>query len=62
MSSVNDFSPKYKVPILAEIQKKTETDKIESKINIQDWGSNSLRRFQIGETRAGYLENQYWGM
>ena len=50
--------PKYEVPILAAMKKNIVTDIIDVKINIQDGGSNSLRRFQVGATLAGYLENQ----
>ena len=53
--------PKSEVPILAAMKKKIVTDIIEIKINIQDVGSNSFRRFQVGATLAGYLENQYSG-
>ena len=50
--------PKYLVPILAAMKKKSVTNIIEMKINIQDVRSNSFRRFQVGATLAGYLENQ----
>ena len=50
--------PKYEVPILAAMKKKSVIDKIESKINTQDCGSNSFKRFQIGEILDGYFENQ----
>ena len=53
--------PKYEVPILAAMKKKIVTDIIEMKISIQDVGSNSFTRFQVGATLAGYLENQYSG-
>ena len=53
--------PKYLVPILAARKKKSVTNIIEMKINIQDVRSNSFNRFHIGETLAGYLENQYSG-
>ena len=46
------------VPILAEMKKKIVTNKSDMKINIQDVGSKSLRRFQVGGVLAGYLENQ----
>ena len=58
ISSVNVRIPKHEEPILAEILRKIVTDKIEAKINIQDWGSNSFRRFQVGEVLEGNLENQ----
>ena len=61
ISSRNVRIPKHEVPTLAEMKKKIVTDMIESKINIQDVRSNSFRRFQIGATLAGYLENQYSG-
>ena len=54
--------PNCEVPILAAMKKKRVTDIIDVKINIQDGGSNSFRRFQVGATLAGYLENQYWGI
>ena len=54
--------PKYEDPILAEIQKQNVTDTIDIKISIQDWGSNSFRRFQVGATLEGNLENQYIGL
>ena len=50
--------PKYEVPILAAMKKKIVTNVIEMKINIQDGGSNSFTRFQVGATLAGYRENQ----
>ena len=50
--------PKYEVPILAAMKRKIVTDIIDVKINIQHGRSNSFRRFQIGATLAGYLENQ----
>ena len=50
--------PKYDVPILAAKRKKSVTDVIDAKINIQDGVSNSFTRFQVGATLAGYLENQ----
>ena len=50
--------PKYEVPIFAAMKKKIVTDMIDVKISNQDVGSNSLRRFQVGATLAGYLENQ----
>ena len=49
------------VPILAEMKKKIVTNKSDKKISIQDVGSKSLRRFQVGAVSAGYLENQYRG-
>ena len=58
ISSMNIRIPKYEVPILAAIRKKRVIDKIESKINTHDVGSNSFKRFQIGEILAGYFENQ----
>ena len=48
--------PKYEVPILAAMKKTIDTVTIDAKINIQEVGSNSLTRFQVGETLAGYLE------
>ena len=62
ISPVNVFSPKYLVPILAEMNKKIDTEAIETKISIQDCGPNSFKRFQIGETSDGYLENQCPGV
>ena len=50
--------PKSEVPILAAMKKKIVTDIIDVKINDHDGGSNSFKRFQIGATLAGYLENQ----
>ena len=58
ISSMNVRIPKYEVPILAAKKKKRVTDIIDVKINIQDVGSNSFRRFQVGAILAGYLENQ----
>ena len=59
ISSVNVRTPKYEVPILAAMKKKSVTKRIDVKINIQEVVSNSLTRFQVGATLAGYLENQY---
>ena len=53
--------PKYKVPILAAMKKKSVTQKMEAKIRIQDVGSNSLSRFQVGAILGGYLDHQYSG-
>ena len=50
--------PKCLVPILAAMKKKIVTNIMEIKISIQDVGSNSFTRFQVGATLAGYLENQ----
>ena len=58
ISSMNVRIPKCVVPILAAMKKKIVTNTIDVKINIQDVGSNSFRRFQVGATLAGYLENQ----
>ena len=58
ISSMNVRIPKYEVPILAAMKKKIVTNVIEMKINIQDGGSNSFTRFQVGATLAGYRENQ----
>ena len=58
ISSMDIWIPKYLVPILAAMKKKSVTNIIEMKINIQDVRSNSFRRFQVGATLAGYLENQ----
>ena len=58
ISSMNVRIPKCVVPILAAMKKKIVTNTIETKINIQDVGSNSFTRFQVGATLAGYLENQ----
>ena len=46
ISSVNVRTPKYEVPILAAMKKKSVTKRIDVKINIQDVVSNSLTRFQ----------------
>ena len=46
------------VPSLAEMKKKIVTNKSDMKINIQDVGSTSFRRFQVRGVLAGYLENQ----
>ena len=61
ISTVNDWIPKQEEPILAAMHKKIVTDRIDIKINIQDGGSNSFTRFQVGATLAGYAENQYRG-
>ena len=61
ISSMNVRIPKCVVPILAAMKKKIVTNTIEIKINIQDVRSNSFKRFQVGATLAGYLENQYSG-
>ena len=53
--------PKY-LAILAARKKKIVTDIIDVKINIQDGGSNSFRRFQRGGVAEGYFENQYVGL
>ena len=58
ISAVDGRVPKYEVPILDAMKKKIDTDKIERKINIQDWGSKSFKRFQIGGVSEGYFEYQ----
>ena len=58
ISSINVLIPKYLVPILAARKKKSDTSVIDVKINIQDGGSKSFRRFHIGEAFFIYLENQ----
>ena len=58
ISSMDIWIPKYLVPYLAARKKKNVTNMIEMKINIQDVRSNSFRRFHVGATLAGYLENQ----
>ena len=58
ISSMNVGIPKFEEPTLAAKKKKIVTRTIDVKISIQDVGSNSPRRFQIGDTLAGYLENQ----
>ena len=58
ISSMNVRISKYAVPILATMKKKIVTDIIERNISNQDGVSNSFRRFQVGATLAGYLENQ----
>ena len=55
---MNVLIPKYVVPILAAIKKKIVTETIDVKISVQDVGSNSFTRFQVGDTLSGYLENQ----
>ena len=59
ISSKNVRISKFEVAILATRKKKSVTKTRETKINIQDGGSNSFRRFHVGATLAGYLENQY---
>ena len=61
ISSMNVRIPKYEVPILAAMKKKIVTNIIDVKISVQDGGSNSFTRFQVGATLSGYLENQYVG-
>ena len=61
ISSLEVLIPKCKVPTLAEKKKRIVTVKMDVKINIQDGGSNSFTRFQVGATLAGYLENKYSG-
>ena len=61
ISSVNVRIPKFEVPSLAENEKKSDTSKIDRKINVQDGRSNNFRRFQMGRTFDGYLVNQYSG-
>ena len=56
---MDTWIPKYLVPILAARKKKSVTNMIEMKINIQDVRSNSFNRLKVGATLAGYLENQY---
>ena len=58
ISSMDIWIPKYLVPILAARKKKSVTNMIEMKINIQDVRSNSFSKLKIGATLAGYLENQ----
>ena len=58
ISDMDILIPKYLVPILAAMKKKRFTNIIDVKINIQDVGSNSFSRFQVGATLDGYLENQ----
>ena len=53
--------PKCEVPILAEKKKKKDTEIIDENINVHDGGSNSFRRFHVGDFLAGNLENQYRG-
>ena len=55
---MNVLTRKQKVPILAARKKKKLTIVMERKISIQDSGSNSFVRFQVGATFDGYLENQ----
>ena len=61
ISSISGRIPKYKVPILAAMNKKSVTKKRDVKIRIQDIGSNSLSKFQVGAILGGYLEYQYSG-
>ena len=61
ISSLYVRIPKYEIPILAEMKKTIFTDIIDMNINSQDIGSNSLKRFQVGGTLSGKLENQYSG-
>ena len=58
ISSMTVRIPKYEVPILAAMKKKIVTNVVDVKINIQEVRSNSFRRFHVGATLAGYLENQ----
>ena len=58
ISTMNVRIPNCEVPILAAMKKKRVTDIIEMKIKIQDGGSNSFRRFQVGATLAGYLDHK----
>ena len=53
--------PKYLVPILAATLRNIVTERIETKINVQEVISNNFNRFQIGATLAGYLEYQFSG-
>ena len=62
ISPVKVFRPKDEFPIFAEINKKMETETIETKIHIQAWRLKSFKRFQVGETSDGYLENQWRGV
>ena len=48
---------KYLAPTLAAMKKNIVTDIIDVKISIQEGGSNSFTRFQVGATLAGNLEN-----
>ena len=59
ISSMNVRIPKYDVPILAAKKRNSVTDVVDAKISIQEVGSNSFTRFQVGATLAGYLEYQY---
>ena len=61
ISSENDWIPKYEEQILAERRKKIDTDTIDRKVNNHENPSKIMRRFQIGDFSAGYLENQYIG-
>ena len=60
ISSITVRIPKYD-PILAAMKKKIDTNVIDVKINNQDVGSKSFRRFQVGALLNGCLENQYEG-
>ena len=46
---------------MAAILKNIVTERIETKINVQEVISNNFKRFQIGATLAGYLEYQFSG-
>ena len=58
ISSVEVLIPKCKVLTLAEMKKRIVTVKMDIKISIQEGGSKSFRRFQVGDILAGYLLNQ----
>ena len=49
---------RYLLPIMAAMKKNNVTDIIDVKISIHDGGSNRSKRFQVGATLAGNLENQ----
>ena len=58
ISSMKVTISKYEVPILAARNKKSVTNIIDVTISIQDVLSNSFRRFQVGSSFSGDLENQ----
>ena len=49
ISSLKVWRPKYEAPILAEIKKNIDTERIDRNVNIQDMGVTRLTRFHAGD-------------
>ena len=59
ISSLKVWRPKYEAPILAEIKKNIDTERIDRNVNIQDMGVTRLTRFHAGDLFSGYFDHQY---